>query len=389
VLPRQAYDEALGLIDDALKITRASIADTTDVSRRADVISLLLEKAQTLADAGRHDDALAIVEEALTTAGGLPDGNWRTALRRNVLYIKADVLKRQGHIKEGEVFLQQATALAKEADAIRNARKHKSFAANTEGNTHFTNAARLSGTDRSAEFERARDKYQESVREDLLDPVVWGNLRGACSALASEHAKRAENAGTSRAPDEQKQEAAQRCAIESAWMAWVLSDDVLNPTARSARLKTLYEDRRSLALLLRNDPARVVEALRLAEQGIREAAALKEQNPSPEELSVLADAYYGLGMMREESKREGWEEAMRAGIGYGERLSDREPRTASHLVWIGQVRTELAKRLETGKRPGAATERALAQQLCQDALRVAKTPDDRKSAQSCVDDSRQ
>jgi tetratricopeptide (TPR) repeat protein len=388
---RRAYGDALGLLDEALKIRRASIVDEKDVSQRASVVFLLREKAQVLADSGRRDDALAIVEESLAGATQLPEGIPRTARLLDGLSQKSEVLKAQGRTKEAEVSLQQVATLEKEYDAISRARKNKAIALNVEGNTHFSSskAGGVSAAARVVELERAETKYQEAVRDDLLDPVGWSNLRGACSDLADEHAKTAGIAASASGPSEQKQEAAQRCAVESAWMAWVLSDEVDDAKAGSARLKTLYEDRRALALLLRKDPARVREALRLAEQGAREAEALQAQDPSTGTLFLLADAYYGLGLMREDSKGEAWEEAIRAAIGYGERLRDQEPGNSSHLVWIGQVRTAFARLLEARKRPGAGQERVLAEQACQDALRIAKTAANRESAQACVGEARQ
>jgi tetratricopeptide (TPR) repeat protein len=391
---RKAYGDALQLFDEALQFRRASIVDERDIRQRVSVIDLLVEKAQALADSGGRDEALAILEEAANAAKQLPESTGHTYAFADVAAQEAEILRGAGRTKEADALQKQTTALYNEANAIRSARKRKSFAANKEGNDLYSKAGTLSGADRGVAFERSIEKYRESSRDDLLDPVVWSNIRGACVGLAAAEAKAAEAAASADAAaptpgsHEQKQEAARRCAIESAWMAWVLKDDVEDPKASSAGLKTLYEDRRSLALLLRNDSRRVPDALRLAEQGVREAEALEKQNPSADTLFLLADAYYGLGLMREESNSEGWEEAIRAAIGHAGRLLNQEPRDANHWVWLGQVRTELAKRLEKRKRPGATNERAIAQQMCQAALSLAATTAGREDAQACLNDSR-
>lgn len=391
---RSAHGEALRLIDEALTIRRASLVDDKDVTQRSLVASMLTTKAQVLAASGRHAEALAILDESQAAADQLPESVTRTYRRADAATVRSDVLKAVGRTREAETLRKQGLALYAEAEAIRRASKDRSIAANNDGNSHYNKANGMSGGDRSAGFERAMEKYRESVRADLLDPVVWSNLRNACSGLAIEEARAieaaqpAENAAPAPASREQKREAALRCAVESAWMAWVLSDDLNDPKAGAARLRTLYEDRRALALVLRNDSARVREALRLAEQGVREVEALVEQNPSAGSLFLLADSYYGLGMLREESNGEGWEDAIRAAIGHGETLRDQEPDRAAHWLWLGQVHSELAKRLESRKRPGAAQERELGQLRCRTALRLATTADHRTAAQTCIDGAR-
>jgi len=390
---RKAYGDALLLTDEAVKIRRALIVDEKDIDERSSLTSLLISKAQLLAESGKREEALSMIDESTAAAGQLPESVWRTYRLGDAAAMKSDILKMLARAREADIFEKQSKAFYKQADVVRDARKDRSIAANKEGNSEYTKATTLKGADRSEGFERAMEKYQESVRDDFMDPIVWSNLRRACSRLATEEAgaieadKIAENASAP-GPHQKKQEAALRCAVESAWMAWVLSDDVDDSKAGADQLKTLYEDRRALALVLRNDPTRVREALRLSEQGVREARELVEQNPSAGSLFLLADAYYGLGLMREESNGEGWEDAIRAAIGQGEKLRDQEPRDASHWLWIGQVHSELANRLESRSRSGAAQERALAQSTCQAALRLATAPDDRESAQTCLNDSR-
>jgi len=294
------------------------------------------------------------------------------------MLLKANTLDLLGRKLEAATLRGQLTKLEEARGKPEDVRRNRALQLNKEAIALYAQAGKVSGPEKGPAFERAAQKYQEAITQYLFYPTIWSNLRMACSEAATAWS----NGDATTQP---KEEAALRCALESAWMAWVLRADADPSPDGIKKLKTLYTDRRGLALFLRNDAKRVPQALRLAEEGVREAETLALQDPSADTLFLLADAYYGLGLMREESKREGWEQAIRAAIADAERLRDLEPTNAAHRIWIGQVRTELANRLESRKRPGAASERELARRTCQDALRLATKPGDRSEAQACID----
>ena len=249
----------------------------------------------------------------------------------------------------------------------------------------YSAANSLSGEAAATQMELASRQYLEAVRTYPFDPVLWDNLRGACAKIATSLATN-ESANAA-----DRKETALRCALTSGWMAWILSDvppgarDAGEPNMSRKRLQRLYEDRRSLAMHLRDDEKRVKEAHALAEQGVREAEEVAAQ--SPEATFLVADAYFGLAMMREEDRVDGWEPAFRAAIVHGEQWRAQQPARAEPRRWLGAVRAELANRLDAAKRPPteSAAERAQALRLCQEALRLTANDGERRNAQNCIE----
>lgn len=383
---RGARDGALSRLEEALALRRAGVVDPKDVVNRSPVVILLLTKARTLQETGRREDALAAIDEALAAAEQIPNETWRRSRRIESLHARSEVLTALGRKADARSATDEKNRLAALAGNPARTKKDAALALNKEANQLYTAAGAAAAPEKGRAYDVAAEKYRAAIIESPADPVLWSNLRAACSAAASALSDALDQTPADTALA-RRTEAKRRCALESAWMAWILSDEG-EPTAdRANRLRTLYEDRRSLAKLLRNDHQRVREALALAEHGVREAEDLVERDQSASTLFLIADSYYGLGMMREESHREGWEQAIRAALVRGEQLRDKESANAGRRTWIGQVRLELAKRLDTWKRPGAAEERGLARRECQDALRLATTDADRGAAQSCLTDA--
>lgn len=166
-------------------------------------------------------------------------------------------------------------------------------------------------------------------------------------------------------------------------MARVLSDK----ENAAASWKALYEARRSLALFLR-DHDRTAEVLPLVAQGVLDAEEYARQQPdSADALFLLADANIGLGLLRLEAENDGWEEAMRKGLAYGDQLAKKEPTKAEHRKWVGDFRRELGNRFREAHRDEAAVEEyKLAVQACREALGLAArgAAAERDSAQSCL-----
>lgn len=382
---RGARAAALSVIDEALEIRRANLVDPHDVEARSQIVAQLLVKARNLNEGAQRPAALQVVDEALAAAEHIPSETGRRVWRSEGLQSKSAILKAMGHTPEAGAASDEADRLVKDVYARVQMRTDKALALNNEGNEIYAQAGRTDGLEKSRLYDVSAAKYRLALEETPADPVVWDNLRGACNAAAGP----LDEAITERSSDaalKTRVENERRCALEGAWLAWLLSDDGTPSEERARRLETLYVDRRNLAMLLRNDSARVPEALALAEQGVREAEHLVADNPSPKTLFLVADSYRGLGMMREESHREGWEQAMRAAILRGEQLRDKEPRKVEYRVWLADGRAILAGSLDKWKRPGAAAERELARRDCQSGLRLAKSDADRALVRaSCPD----
>ena len=372
---------ALTVLDDALRRIRTAIVDPRDVYKNRQMIGLLDAKAQLLTDTGRHEEALRVLDESLAATDRL--GHQLQRHKADNMTLRANLFRKMGRAAESAALTASADELYRADQSVTTERSSRGRDRNREANMMFASAGKASGAAKSLEYDRAAEKFREAIHHNPFDRGIWARLESACSNSAIALA----DIPKPNKEQEARREAALRCALNSSWMAWVLSDDV-GPAAedRTPRLKKLYEERRELAKFLRKDVDRVGEALKLADQGVRDWVTLERtQSPSPDTLSLLADAYYGLGMMREESTEGGWEDAFRSAIAYGERLRDREPANPAHRTWLGNVRIELGKRLAEHGQGFADHERKLGLQSCEEALRLAKKDDEKQDARACID----
>lgn len=380
----------LRVVDEALGIRHRTVVDASDLGSRSNIVTLLTTRGQVLADGGRFDEAFRTLDDSAALVEQLPEGQTAGFRRVEVLEARASVLTAMGRTEEARPLRAQAETLRKAAGEPWLARVTRARALNSEANTLWSAALAASGGD-AAQYMLLAEKYLGAISEYPAHAVFWDNRRGACVKAAAVAGADTSAEAERQAKTRALQETGLRCALTSAWMAWTLSDVPTGSTgdqnARRKRLRTLYEDRRSLAMHLRNDPARVAEALALAEQGVREAQDHARQEAQSADASTLvADAYYGLAMMREEASQDGWEPAFRLAILHGERTRAQQPSNAERHVWLGSVRAELANRLDKAKRPvdEAAAERAQGIRTCQEALRLATTDDWRREAEACV-----
>jgi tetratricopeptide (TPR) repeat protein len=379
--------KALRLVDDALKIRLAATADNSDVVWLGSGALTLQTKAKLLSDVGRHAAASQAVEEAFAAIEQLPAGLIRTLRRIEAMdtrMVVLNVARRPADARKVDV---ERAAMLKQIGEPWTARRARALRNNRDGISHYQAATKSSGAAAAGEFERAAGSFAAATKDEPFDAIMWDNHRSACARTAERLEPQAETSKTASASNQR--EVALRCAFTSAWMAWILSNEI-GASAGSAgdvnRLRTLYEDRRTLAMALRDEAGRVSEALRLAEQGVKDAAAYVQQNSSPDAMFYVADAHYGLGLMRHTSGADGWEQSMRAAIRYGEQWRDQQRRDAERHRWLGTVHAELAKALDAANRGTEATvEWIEAESVCGEALRVASNDAGRQSARACLE----
>jgi len=378
---RGDWADALVLIQEALSITRANLADPRDLDNRWAEFELLHAKARVLAASGRREEAQGVLDEVLVEVRQLPQSKSRRVFLINCLRTNAEILRKMDLEKDAAAADAEVNSLKRPGDDAQQARAQQALALNTEGVDLVEHARAASGLEKRQNYELAVEKYRAALTQNPGDPIVWSNLGGACSEAASQMV---DEAGEVLQPGDVavvKKEL--RCAVESAWMAWILSADA-GDEKRVNRAK-LIEARRSLAKTLRFDQSAVPEAVALARENVWELNPLVTKDSSVDALFLLADSYYGLGLMSEAAPAEGWEEEMRAAIVIGERLRDREPDSFQRRLWIGQAGSVLADTLEQHKRADVFHEREHATQACQEAMGLAKTPADREEAQSCIE----
>jgi tetratricopeptide (TPR) repeat protein len=386
---RGERDQAITLIDRSIALRRPLIIDPRDVEHKLGIATLIRSKAEVLEDAGRREEAVNLLDESLAAVRQLPPGGLPAYQLNTDLLYKADLLTKLGRKDEAAQARTEGEEVLKKAGDPATARTTRASSLRLEALTAHVAALKTTAAGPAADYDVIVKKYEESLAANPLSGDAWDDLESACSS-AAEHLPEAE--GPAASVRKQQKEAALRCALESAWMAWVLSDagPATGSGSGSKQLMKLYEARRELAKFLRNDTNGLREALALAEQGVREAETRAQaQKPTAESLSLIADAYFGLAMMREENRTDGWEEAFHAAIRYREQSMGLEPGRVEDRIWLSQVHNELAKRLESAKRDGSAAERESARRDCREAVRLARTPEDRKTAQSCGDNVKQ
>ena len=384
---------ALPLIEEAIALSRESRVDPGDLRNSSNVIDLLHEKARAFERLGRPLDALAALDAALAEIERMPGTLPIVMLtKRNTIDSKAALLKRlkqTGEAARLESSLEQLDAsMGKPWDK----RKNRAHAFNEAGVQRSSEAVRLDGAAAKDMHRQALEQFAKAIAEYPYQPVYWGNLRRSHDAIAgiadkldqSPLSGEVPGAASSAAPARhlEERQAALGGAFAAAYMARALS-----AAGDSKAWRELYESRRSLAKFLR-DQGRTNEALPLVQQGVLDAREYARRQPRPPDaLEFLRDAYAGLGLLRAESRNDGWEEDFRTALHYGQQFAALEPGAAEHQTWLGGFHRELGEHLQKSKRDVSAAEQfQLSARACSLALRLAgKAVEKRADAQACMD----
>jgi tetratricopeptide (TPR) repeat protein len=210
--------------------------------------------------------------------------------------------------------------------------------------------------------------YARAVDEYPFDAVFWRNLQIARNEMVTES-------------DDAAHEATLRGALAAAWMA-----SALNPEDTQS-LRTLYEARWQLALLLFEKDHAGPELLALTVRALEEANELARRQPkSAEPLVYLAYGHLGVGLARASLGIEGWDESFRVAMLFGNRSAEREPKRAELHIWLGTFGRIWATLLDQKQRAeDAAEQRRLALKACRMALTIsAIKPEERIQAEECI-----
>ena len=380
---------ALPLLDEAIDITRASRVDPLDAGPSLKIAEFLLDKATQQDKAGEPLPAIESVDRALAEVAGLPGSLLRVQfIRANALDAKIKLLRkrRQGLGAEqlSKARTEQIALIPKAAWELRrsSAMRLNSDAVDLSKNLSAT------GDQARLQHRQMLEKHEQAIALDPYDAVFWQNLGYTQQKIANLAAKDETAGGLGAAA----REAALRDAVTALWMA-----ALLNPAASDATLlNKKYEARRELAILMRESNNK--ETLALAEQGVLDAKeVLRQKGTSADGLLNLADANFGMAMLRDEvgtnpGADTGWQEAFRVALIHGERLAALKPAKAERQNWLGMVHSDWANRLDQKNRPAAAAEeRGLALKACREGLRLAKASplpakEEEGKAASCLKD---
>ncbi len=384
--------QAPHFLDQALELRRAALVDPRDSESREAIVDVLYAKADALTTGGQRDAALAAVEQGLAETAQLPAGLTRLFRRVTGLRSKADLLKKSRRPADADALAAEIAEIDAALAAETESRGTRARQFNQAANTTFARAMTLTGAPARQAYDAATADYWRSLDQEPGDPIVWTNLKSSCAGVSGTFG----GVATPPPADAAARERALECVLQASWLGWVLTEDVTSGGASSApppgaadrreALRALYEARRGLALHLRDSDSK--RALSLAEHGARdvEAYAKRQARPDAHAMFLLADAHFGVAMLRQDSEATGWEPSFRTAVAYGEQVLALENRVAERYRWLGMVRGELANRFDAaGRRDEAEAERVTARAECGEALRLARDEDDRAAARTCTE----
>ena len=378
---------ALPLLDEAIDITRAARVDPLDVGPSLKIAEFLQEKARQQDKAGALLPAIESLDRALAEVAALP-GALLTVhfIRASVLDAKINLLRKRREGPEADRLRKALTAqLALIPTTAWELRRSSAMRLNSDG-VELSKNLSPTGDQARLQHRQMLEKHEQAIAQDPFDAVFWQNLGYTQQKIANLAAKD-ETAGSL---DAAAREAALRDAVTALWMAALLNPELSNATP----LNKMYEARRELAILMRESNKK--ETLALTEQGVLDAKeVLRQKGASVNGLFNLADANFGMAMLRDEvgtspGADTGWQEAFRVALSHGERLAALKPAEAERQNWLGMVHSDLANRLDQKNRPAAAAEeRKLALAACREGLRLAKASpspakEEESKAASCL-----
>ena len=374
-------DQALALIDQALKLLAHEQGDPRDAGTATFRVDLQVMKARYEAARGRPQQSASAFDSAVAAAEKVPGELARVWPLAEALGAKAEDLRARKQVAEAAALDARITELWKPVNAAADARTQATSTLGGQAINLYHAAESLAGEASVTKFQSAADLFRKAIARSPDDPNRLAWLGSTCTAVAG--ASRSLESG--KADETNALEPALRCAHEYAWLAWVMADDLEAVADRTGDLQKLVDSRKYLAMHLRDVPGRIEEALALADQNVRDAESLMKGAPTADMLALLADSYYGLGLMREESNHSGWEQPIRAALQRGHQLHELEPQVVRHPTWLGQVHRNLSALLEKHAMPGVDSELKLAEQACTRATGLAKTADDQKLAGECTE----
>ncbi|MDM0053037.1 tetratricopeptide repeat protein [Variovorax sp. J22R115] len=388
---------ALRLLDDAIVTTRRAKVDGRDVELGVEVALMLRQKSAlqrailAKRKTGNMDEAMASLDEALAELDRLPGPSVILSnARSSIILDKEALLVKSGRTDEAKKLWDSDETRSAPARSILIDRRDRAEALILDA-LGIIQGPRTNGQSMTSEqWRTVVAKLELAVKEFPFKAAYWRDLsaaQGQMARLAKDKANASNGAagaavGRVSDADAAMIEPALREALVANSMAAMLSPE---GPAMMAAWKELYRTRRDLAVFFR-DQGRTEKVLALTDQDALEAAEFARLYPrSTEAQFYLADANFGLAMLRSESGSAGWEEAYRVAISHGERLAKMEPTNAERRIWIGLARFGLATELERQKRPAAAEdERVLALKACRDGLRLSKASQ-RREAESCLE----
>ncbi|MGH8605521.1 MAG: hypothetical protein ACREXR_22840, partial [Gammaproteobacteria bacterium] len=177
--------------------------------------------------------------------------------------------------------------------------------------------------------------------------------------------------------DAKERGAALNASMHAAHIAALLAPDDSRPKSNTALLGA----RQRFGLFLYNNN-RLDEALAMVQEEVVVAEGLVQVDPkNPAYLWGLGNANCGLGMVRRDLKKAGWEEAIRSGLIHIQKAAEIDKKNPEYPKEVGTWRQYLAEHFDAdGRKEEASAEYRLALKAHQEAARRAPGDEEVKKA---------
>jgi tetratricopeptide (TPR) repeat protein len=364
--------ERLSVIRHAQRIRDQAVRDPNDAWRELTAVGLLGEEAEILVELGRIPEARQTLRRAIDRATKLVTAHSDNALYFLTLALmwtrEAALLDKAGDPKGAAAASEEAKRATARFQDLGRDYVAAFVGLRDRGMGHVTQGAKLVGTEPAdyggafRELVAAESAFREAVLRRPASYGTYDELRNMYDWLQRTEGKlgrkeeRFESLGAS-----------MHAAQIAAWLA--------PESAQSAMNLRLLESRNTFAkaLIAENDRKSNEAALGLMQEAVVVADSLVQQEPgNPDYRFSLADAKFGLGVVRRNLGSAGWENAIRSGLIDIQRATtlapDRVLFRTKQASWRRYLGEELAK--SEGEKERAAPELALALQGYEEAARL-------------------
>jgi tetratricopeptide (TPR) repeat protein len=359
-------DERLGLLEGATNLmSHILVVDKLDGDSAETYARILYEKADALSDLNRLAEARESIEKSVTMftnlASAHPDDPAYVADLSAARKSESGVLQKAGDAKGSAASKTMSDELLKKYQGLSGGESQRTGDLAVARNKHVNEGAALFN---KGDYAGAIDKFNEAE----ADGRAYFALRPTRQAGYHELSNIYRWLHTTEDKLGRNKEAALplNAALRSTQIEALLAPD----NARQHANETLVAAWQEIGVFLHNN-SHPKDALPIVQEQVAAAELLLQTDTRNAKYQWgLGNVRCGLGMVRRENKKDGWEEAIRLGIRQISMASEIDPKNPAYLAEVGEWHKYLGDELESDRRKEeASTEYKLARQSYENVLR--------------------
>lgn len=363
--------DRLAVIREAQQVQAQAVRDPKDARAEQSAVHLLGEEADILIELGRLPEARETLRRALGRATKLVAAHPGNALYFDTLAFtwarEAVLLERTGDAIGAADASEKEERAAMKVDDVYVTHVMASVGLRDRGTAYVNDGTRLLDTEpadyaaATQAFTAAESAFREAARRHPAMYETYDELRDVYDRL-----QRTDDRLGRKKERFEALSAAMHAAQIAAWLAPESAQSAMNNRLLAAR------NAFAQALIAENDRTSHEAALGLMQEAVVVADSLVQREPANADYRFsLADAKYGLGLVRRKLGSAGWESAIRSGlidVQHAMTLApDRLAFRTRQAAWRRYLGEELAK---DGERARSGAELALALQGYEEAARL-------------------